>query len=519
MRGEPANPILVLAPRGRDANLASEALSAGGLRAQTCSSVEELCRSIPEKAAAAIVAEEALTTPAVTHLLASLAAQPPWSDFPIVLLGEPPGGARRMRRDRRLLDQANVTILERPFGMRTLLAAARSALRSHQRQLEARNAIRNRDQFLAMLGHELRNPLATILLALEAATVRPGGLAPAQVGVMDRQARRLARLVDDLLDVSRVTSGKVRLRCQRVEVQEIVARTTEAMAAQAAEGGVRLVMDSVGPPLQVHADPVRLEQVLTNLVANAIKFTPFGGEVRCLIRGEPDHARITVRDTGAGIPPDALERIFELFAQVDTTIDRSRGGLGIGLTLAKSLVELHGGTITAASPGVGLGAEFCLRLPLSSRPEQPPPPPVRPAGRRVAVVEDNADLRAGFRLLLELSGHDVVEAGTGPAGVEAILQERPAVAFVDLGLPGFDGFELARRVRAAGGPTRLVAATGYGQPEDRQRALDAGFDDHMTKPLDMDAVRRILGVRERRDGPTAARMAAPATATVAALPE
>lgn len=503
--GQEPEHILVFAPTGRDASLACDALAGAGLHARACAGVEDLATGIRQGAGAAIISEEALTPHAVGHLMAQLASQPPWSDFPVILMGD---AETLARRDRRLVDDANVTILERPFRIRTLVAAARAALRGRRRQYDAARAIRNRDQFLAMLGHELRNPLAAMTFALQVlhgpATEQ---LKATQLEVLGRQAGRLTRLVDDLLDVARVTSGKVQVRREPAQLATIVRRSAETMAAAAAAAGLRLDVEVRDDP-SVEADAVRLEQVFTNLLANAIKFTPSGGRIQVTVTSNGHDAVAAVRDTGVGIPPDALHRIFELFAQVETTLDRSRGGLGLGLTLARSLVELHGGALCAHSEGPGKGSEFRVTLPLAARREGRPEPgrvPARSRACRVVVVEDNDDIRQAFRCLLESSGHEVHEARDGAAGVEAIVGRRPAVAFVDIGLPALDGYEVARRVRPKVGPdVTLVALTGYGQPEDRARAHEAGFDEHLTKPVDMARLIRVLeGARARMPAPSA----------------
>jgi signal transduction histidine kinase/ActR/RegA family two-component response regulator len=490
---EPEN-VLILAPTGRDASLAAEVLEAANLRCTPCPTVEELLGGIGSGAGAAIVAEESLRPEAVTRLVATLAQQPPWSDCPIILLGDPEGASRR---DHRLVEQANVTILERPFRMRTLLAAVRSGLRARRRQYDAQRAIQDRDQFLAMLGHELRNPLTAILFAtqvLDASRPKLGTLGH-QVDVVERQATRLSRLVDDLLDVSRVTTGKIHLRKQPVDLADVLRRSADGLLAGAQEVGVALSVEA-DTPLWVDADAVRLEQVFTNLLANGIKFTPAGGTVEAILGRLGPHALVTVRDSGVGIPADGLRRIFDLFAQLETTMDRSRGGLGIGLTLAKSLVELHGGSIQAASDGPGKGSRFLVTLPLSLQQGahtcvEPRARPTRP--KRIVLVEDNDDIREVFRQVLEDRGHEVHVARDGRAGLETILGKRPAVAFVDIGLPVMDGYELAREVRRRlGSGVTLVAVTGYGQPEDRHRAREAGFDEHLTKPVEATALQRVL---------------------------
>jgi signal transduction histidine kinase/CheY-like chemotaxis protein len=504
--------VLVLAPVGRDASLAAQVLAEAGIQARLCRDVAELCQGIEQGAGAAVVAQEALQRPADLQRLLELGArQPSWSDLPILLLVDPESAARD---DRRLLGSLNVTILERPLRKGVLGAGTAAALRSRRKQYDARRAIRDRDQFLAMLGHELRNPLMAILFANELigaaddeATLR------VQQQVVERQGRRLARLVDDLLDVSRVTGGKVQLQLAPLDLHEVVLRSAESVAHMAVAAGVAVAVHGTAGACRVEGDPVRLEQVFTNLLANGVKFTPAGGRVDARVAAEGPEAVVRVADTGVGLRPEAIPRIFELFAQVHSSLDRARGGLGLGLTLARSLVALHGGSIGARSDGPGRGSEFTVRLPLAAA--GPPVVPVeatagpagvaaRPAPCRVVLVEDNDDIRANFRLLLERCGHSVVEARDGLDGLQRILDADPDAAFVDLGLPGLDGYEVARRVRSRR-PRRplLVAVSGYGQPEDRARSQRAGFDAHLTKPVDTRELHRLLAQPLREPPPAA----------------
>ena len=490
--------VLVLAPTGRDGPLACQVLRAGGFEPHLCRGIGDLCAAIEQGAGAALVAQEAVQRRADLQPLLDLAArQPSWSDFPFLLLADPESHARS---DRRLLETVNVTILERPLRRSVLLAGTTAALRSRRKQYDARRAIRDRDRFLAMLGHELRNPLMAIVFANDLlASAHDPDLRRAQHQVVERQGRRLARLVDDLLDVSRVTSGKVQLQAGRTDLREVLQRGAESVAHMAAAARVEVQVHATAP-CPVQGDPVRLEQVFTNLLANGVKFTPAGGRVDARLAVEGAEAVVRVSDTGIGLQPESIPRIFELFAQGHAQPDRARGGLGIGLTLARTLVGLHGGQLTCRSDGPGRGAEFTVRLPLGPAAPASEPEAALPAAapHRIVLVEDNDDIRSNFRLVLERSGHAVVEARDGIDGLHKILEERPDAAFVDLGLPGLDGYEVARQVRARGHGPLLVAVSGYGQPEDRARSKGAGFDLHLTKPVDAGALQGILAAHRPR---------------------
>ena len=366
-----------------------------------------------------------------------------------------------------------------------------------QRELAARqlaeSASRTKDEFLAMLGHELRNPLAPILTALELMRLRNSAEFQKERGIIERQVTHLLRLVDDLLDVSRITRGNVELARQLVEVAEIVAKAIELAAPLLESGRHRLVANVATRGLLVDADSGRLAQVFGNLLTNAAKYTPPGGEIVLSATLESDEVVISVRDTGVGIPPDLLPKVFDLFVQNRQTLDRSQGGLGIGLAIVRSLVILHGGTVTAQSEGAGRGSTFIVRLPsagaAAARLESPAPGPgllPQVNQRRVLIVDDNEDAAEMLADGLSMLGYLTRTAHDGPSALGMLHEFRPDVALLDIGLPVMDGYELARamRERPELADMRLVAITGYGQESDRQLALRAGFDHHMTKPVD-----------------------------------
>lgn len=498
-----AERVLLVAPTGRDAALAAAALRSEHLQVAICPDVPQAVDELGAGAGALLVALEAMDPTGVQHLARWIAGQPPWSDLPVVVFTSASSLVEPGVTLDRLAPLGNVTLLERPLRRTTFVTVVRTALRARRRQYAARDVlvaleheVAARDQFLAMLGHELRNPLSAIMMALQVMELR----APSnsgELGIVARQSRQLARIVDDLLDVARVTSGKIALHRVSVELAGLVTKALEALQPQAAGAGITLSWAVPAHGVLVMGDPVRLEQVLANLVGNALKYTPRRGHVWVELLHAGAEAVLRVRDDGSGIAPDQLRRVFETFAQVDTTIDRSRGGLGLGLTVARSLVAMHGGSIEAFSEGIGRGSEFVVRLPAAvGVSEQPPRRDAREGERRprrVLVIEDGDDNRVALKSALEQMGHEVLASADGVSGAEAAIRHAPEVVLVDIGLPGLDGYEVARRVRAArGGRVLLVALTGYGQPEDRRSALAAGFDVHLTKPVELATLSAVI---------------------------
>ncbi|HVU51221.1 MAG TPA: hybrid sensor histidine kinase/response regulator [Polyangia bacterium] len=507
----------------------ARALGEAGFAAHVCETADELAARIAEGAGAALLAEEALTPPLVARLADALLTQEPWSDFPFLIFTEGAATARENQRALRTFDVlGNVTALERPLHILTMISAVRAALRARERQYAARAAllerereVRQRDQFLAMLGHELRNPLGAVRNAGQILQLRAASLSDLArpIAVIHRQVHNLSRLVDDLLDVARVTTGKIVLQRVPTDFGDVCGGLVEESRRASRERGLDLAYDGPGRPTLVLGDRVRLEQIVNNLLTNALKYTPAGGRVTVSVERCPDDGEVELRvvDTGMGIDGGALRSIFEPFTQSERTLDRAQGGMGLGLSVVRTLVRLHGGSVTAASPGLGHGTTFTVRLPLApddlaglADVEELVAPlglPGRPP-RRIVIVEDSAENRETLQDLLEDLGHEVHVAVDGIEGVERTLALRPEVALVDIGLPLIDGFEVARRVRAAiGSETFLLALTGYGQPEDRARAAAAGFDAHLTKPVDLGALERML-VTLTADGRPAPRAAA-----------
>ena len=362
---------------------------------------------------------------------------------------------------------------------------------------------RRRNEFLAMLAHELRNPLAPIRNSLE--ILRLVGIEQPEVisarDVINRQLTHLVRLVDDLLDVSRITRGKIQLRPTVVDIGDVVMAAVETSRPLIEAHGHELVISLPALPLMVLGDSARLSQVFSNLLNNAAKYTPDGGRLAILAQREADNVVVRVRDTGSGIPSEMLAKIFELFTQVDRSLDRSHGGLGIGLTLVKRLIEMHSGSVQAYSEGEGCGSEFTIRLPLQPLPAPVIEPPDQsgiadpPTARyRVLVVDDNRDAATTLAMLLKTQQHEVHEAYDGLSALKAAIALKPDVVLLDIGLPGINGYELAQRLRtiAQTKDALLVAVSGYGQDEDRLKSRLAGFDFHLVKPVDPQMLRTII---------------------------
>jgi PAS domain S-box-containing protein len=396
-----------------------------------------------------------------------------------------------------------------------------------QRVEQLAEADRRKDEFLALLGHELRNPLTPIRNAVQVMRLLgpdpggSGGVSPPTLragsggvnpptlrdedlrrarDMIDRQVQHLTRMVDELLDVSRIQRGKVRLRPERLDLARLARLVADDFRATAEKAGVALELDLPGTPVWVEGDPTRLTQVLANLLQNAVKFSDGDSRVTVAVRADRGcgPAVLSVRDNGSGIEPGLLPGLFESFAQADRSLDRSKGGLGLGLALVKGLVELHGGTVEACSEGPGRGSEFLVRLPAQPEPAaitpRPEPPPRARKRLRILVVEDNPDAADSLKMLLELSGYEVSVAYTGPEGVEAAKGWRPDVVLCDIGLPGLDGYGVVRELRRNPGTARarVIAVTGYGGEEDRHKCQEAGFDAHLTKPADPSMLQELL---------------------------
>jgi signal transduction histidine kinase len=507
--------VVVLAPTEKDALRSRSVLAEVGLACAICPSLEVLCRELRRGVGAVVLTEESLAEDGERQLAEALARQPAWSELPILVLTG--GGADSPLALRALETLGNVTLLERPVRLTALTSALRAALRARRRQYQVRDhleerertaaalreAARRKDEFLAMLAHELRNPLAPIRTGLQILRLRCKGNAVVEQvgGMMERQLSHMVRLVDDLLDVSRIARGKIELRKERVELAAVVARAVEGVRPALEERQHHLEAALPAEPVWLDADPARLEQVLANLLTNACKYTEPGGHIHLAGVREGDEVVLRVRDDGIGIRPEMLTHIFEMFAQADRVPGRLLEGLGLGLSLVKSLAEMHGGTATAFSEGPGRGSEFVVRLPAPDgagvgagvRPSAS-----APVGRplRVLIVDDNEDAARSLGALLHLlGGHEVRLAHDGPAALTAVREFQPEAVLLDIGLPrGMNGYEVARRLRQEAGAEApfLVAVTGYGQEEDRRRSREAGFDAHVVKPVAPEVVQEML---------------------------
>ena len=505
--------ILLLAPTRRDAEVTAGLLRRARIACTPSPDLQTLAGQLAEEVGAVLLTDDALVDPAMDTLQATLARQPAWSDVPVLVL----------TRDRELTPRAswvlaaltNVTLLDRPVSTRALVSAALAALRARRRQYQIRDQLerqqaaeqalrdadRRKDEFLATLAHELRNPLAPIRTALEVLKRVPAD-APQTARLremMGRQVGQLVKLIDDLLDVSRIATGKVLIRRERVELRRVVEAALED--AQPVLDAARHTLRVSWPdaPLWVMGDHSRLAQVVGNLLNNAAKYTPAGGRIEVALRRAGRQAAVCVADNGAGIPPDMLEPVFDMFTQVNRTLDRAQGGLGIGLSLVRRLVELHGGTVQASSEGLDLGSRFTVCLPIVD----PVAPPAavraatpRPHGRvlRVLVVDDNVDAADALAMHLETAGHAVQAVYGGAAALAAARELRPELVLCDIGMPEVDGHAVARALR--GDPrlagAMLVALTGWGSEEDRRRTRDTGFDEHLVKPVDLEALDTLL---------------------------
>jgi PAS domain S-box-containing protein len=396
-----------------------------------------------------------------------------------------------------------VRLSSRPMahGSEQFICLVVTDLRGQKLQEQLRDADRRKDEFLAMLGHELRNPLSIIHNVLQILRKKYGADGTAEMrGMIEQQVRHMGRLIDDLLDISRVTTGKIRLEKTRFDLTQVIADTIQGYRDNLEASGLTLALELPNRPLCVQGDKTRIAQVLGNLLHNASKFTDSGGKVTVMLSAEPgaDKATIRVRDTGIGMDAETLERAFESFTQADHSIERSRGGLGLGLALVKGLVEMHGGEVEALSAGAGQGSEFIIHLPIEAAAAETPaaeaPSATRPRGFRILVIEDNQAGALSMQMLLNQLGHVSEVAFDGVEGLAAAARFQPEVVLCDLGLPGLNGYQIAQqlRQREAGRRLFLMALSGYGQEENKRRALEAGFDIHCVKPLKIDILEKLL---------------------------
>lgn len=502
--------ILVLTPTRDDAALCRRFLDDAGFGSEICADNAALCAALERAPGILVVAEESLEGPAGDCIREHLAQQPAWSALPVVVLA----GRDAAHRLGALEDYdayGRVTVLERPVRMATFIGTLRLALRERRQQYRIRDllaeraeAIKQRDEFLAMLGHELRNPLAAILISAEVLeTVPPdSGRAEYCRNVLGTQARQMKRLLDDLSDMSRINRRKLALEREHIDLRQVLHDAVSQVDEKFRERHqhLQLELEPDGRAVPLLADPMRLRQVFANLLTNANRYTPEGGHIRLRLDTGDGLARVSVRDDGAGLSAEALERIFEPFYQ-DRNEGRPQAGLGIGLTLATSLVKMHAGIIAANSAGPGCGSEFVVTLPLDDADHQaatavpaagalagPEAADLRHiAPRHILLIEDNQDFAIGLQQLLEARGHRVSVVHDGTNGLRKAQEDHPDVVLLDIGLPGLDGYEIARRLRRIAGlsQVRVIAVTGFSQAADRERSRLAGIDHHLVKPVAM----------------------------------
>lgn len=489
-------PLLVFLPTGRDAVLTQQLLGANGISVVMCHSPSDLSARLEEGAGALMLSEEALGSSAAL-VRGFVDAQEAWSDLPILLLTR--SGMDSREAQRALEHLGNVTLLERPVRTMALVSFVKSAMRARARQYEMRALDKRKDQFLATLAHELRNPLAPIMNATSIfERLHPSEQTTRLAGMVQRQLSHLTRLIDDLMDVARINNGKIQLQTTTTTAQRIVHQAMEIATASVRERSHTVAVTVPPEDVPLVGDHVRLVQSLANIVVNAAKFTPLGGDITITAETHGAEVRFSVKDSGQGMSPKALSTVFGMFAQ-ERSVGEPSTGLGIGLHLSKTFVEMHGGCITAHSDGPDRGSEFVVTLPLvmasaktTSRqkiPSATPQPQVPQC--RVLVVDDNEDAANTFVELLAIEGIAAAVAHDGHAAVRLAREQKPDAVLMDIGMPRLNGYDAARAIRShfQGAGPKLIAMTGWGQHADQQRARDAGFDFHFVKPL---SVQRLL---------------------------
>ncbi|HEX2586009.1 MAG TPA: hybrid sensor histidine kinase/response regulator [Steroidobacteraceae bacterium] len=514
--------VIVLAPTTRDADIAHRLLKEAAMDVVACRSIVELLDHIEVGAAAVVMTDHpTYSQSSITQLGRVLRNQPPWSELPIIALARAESASESLYALRSL---PGLVLLERPVNTRTLLSSVSAAIRGRLRQYamreqfeklriandELNEAARTKDEFLATLAHELRNPLnaiSTSAQVLKVAATRPRALEFA-IDVIGRQVGQMSRLLDDLLDVSRITRNRMVLRKDLHSVSNILNAAIETARPLIDQKRHLLTVNLPDKNLFLMGDAVRIAQVLSNLLTNAAKYTEPAGRIAIKVMEDGEMVAICVSDTGIGIPQHSIHSIFDMFAQLRPAIDRSDGGLGIGLALAKGIVDLHGGTLSVTSDGENRGSEFVVRLPLApcdvttslmdkSTATSDAHTEPQSLSRRVLIADDNADSLQSLTLLLQAQGHTVFAAKDGGEAIRLFEQHHPEFALLDIGMPVLNGYEVAQQVRSlcdanTMSKATLIAVTGWGQPEDKRKALAAGFDHHVTKPVGSDILRSLL---------------------------
>lgn len=515
--------ILILAPLGCDAVSVLSVLEKEGIHGEICQTIEDLCVKIHSGAGGALITEEALSGQNVWKLKDCLQGQEKWSDLPIVILTS--GGETtqaELRTLRMFSPIGNVSLLERPLRIITLVTTIQVALRSRRRQYGVRSLLlqqiqareteenarreaerlnRIKDDFLSTLSHELRTPLTPLIgwtRLLMSGTLEKTDHARA-LATIQRCVQAQTQLIEDLLDISRIITGKMRLNITTTNVNKVLETALDVCQSAADAKGVELIVSMPPTSVPMKGDEDRLQQIFWNLLTNAVKFTPQGGTIRTtlgVIEGPAGtHIEVVVSDTGVGIAADFLPIIFERFTQAESAITRSYGGLGIGLSIVRSLVELHGGTLMAESAGKDKGSTFTVRFPVRAHFAQEPDAPrlrreeslinVALLDRvKILLVDDEPQTREVLSVILRQSGALVISAGSVREALEKYIELKPDIVISDLGMPTEDGYELVRRVRVMGEKTPMIALTAYAREEDRRRCVSAGFQRHVTKPVD-----------------------------------
>jgi signal transduction histidine kinase/ActR/RegA family two-component response regulator len=521
LRSEPDERVIIVAPVGQDAGAMAALLAGEGFQTEVCSGLMECCEKL-SNAGALLLTEEALELPQVSVLLEALKEQPAWSELPLIILTS--GGESRLAKLLDLVAAAagNVTLLERPMSKATLLRSIHVAVSSRRRQYqvrdllmqeqvlrrEAETANQSKDEFLATVSHELRTPLNAILGW--ATLLTRGGLDDAMVaraiGAIQHNAKVQAQLIEDLLDVSRIISGKLRLNVKAIQLISVIQAAVDSVHPAFEAKGVQLEMVWDAASVRIVGDENRLQQVFWNLLSNAMKFTPKGGRVQITVKRIESQARIIVSDTGEGITPEFLPQVFEPFRQADGSITKGQGGLGLGLAIVRRLVEMHGGAISVMSGGRGQGATFTVSIPIVPVRQTALAAPIDSmtiatsektaintelpnlTGIRVLAVDDEGDTRAMIRGVLEQFGANVLTAGSAEEALEVFPGWKPDVLLFDIGMPQEDGNMLIQKVRQLeakeGRNTPAIALTAYARVEDRMRALAAGYQMFIPKPVE-----------------------------------
>jgi signal transduction histidine kinase/CheY-like chemotaxis protein len=492
--------ILIHAPVGKDARLIADLFTRAGIACCVCANLGLLLEELGQGAGALLAGDEAVTPDFLHAVGGFIDHQQSWSDLPLLIMTRRGIGSAELQQ--RYLELGNVSLLERPAQGITLISAAQSALRARGRQYAMREIDQRKDEFLAMLAHELRNPLAPIRAASDLLSIpsldREKIRQTSQI--ISRQVTHMTGLIDDLLDLSRVSRGLVSLDETLLDARQILNNAVEQVSPLVDARRHRLTIQTPHDTAFVLGDQKRLVQIVANMLNNAAKYTPEGGDITLAMQIDEDSVGFSVADNGIGIAPHMLEHVFDMFAQAERTSDRSQGGLGIGLALVQNLVTLHRGRVAASSEGIGKGSRFTVTLPRVAGPAgdtgamQPGMATATAHGLRLLVVDDNEDAGHLLGLYLESEGYRVTVVQSAHAALQSASAEAPDACLLDIGLPDMDGNTLARRLRQLPqmASSTLVAITGYGQEGDRARTAAAGFDHHFVKPVDIAALLGVL---------------------------